>query len=496
MIKDNINKPIILFGAGNFGKLAADYYGAENIYCYVDNNEKKEGQIFCGKEIISFKRYKEIYKDYYTVIATNAFSEISKQLNENNITEYGFYSPRYAKYFDSMCEEISDGGIALLGIDDYTEQVLKHIERIKEQHDIRIVAKAESDLINTYYFGYLVEDIECLKNEKNINLVIATGENNAAMQVYAERIVGENVNIVNPFMQVMYYDTDEIIYSNYSEEYTEYTEDEWIASMEYNPSKKELNAYVDELNISKPLFEHVEIETINRCNGTCDFCPVSAGNDIRKKHVMDEKLFYKIVDQLAELNYSGRFATFSNNEPFLDKRIIEFNKYAREKLPKARIHMFTNGTLLTLDKFIEIVKYLDELIIDNYEQDLKLIPNAQIIKEYCEEHKELKKKVTIVMRKPHEILTSRGGDAPNRTHNASYPDIKCALPFKQLIIRPDGKVSLCCNDPYGKCTLGDLNYESVLEVWNGKAFDNIRKKLSQGRGNFEHCKYCDTFIIF
>ena len=74
---------------------------------------------------------------------------------------------------------------------------------------------------------------------------------------------------------------------------------------------------------------------------------------------------------------------------------------------------------------------------------------------------ELKKKVTIVMRKPHEILTSRGGDAPNRTHTATYPDIKCALPFKQLIVRPDGKVSLCCNDPYGKCTLGDLNIEGV-----------------------------------
>lgn len=36
--------------------------------------------------------------------------------------------------------------------------------------------------------------------------------------------------------------------------------------------------------------------------------------------------------------------TFSTNEPLLDDRIIDFNKYAREHLPKARIHMYTNGT--------------------------------------------------------------------------------------------------------------------------------------------------------
>lgn len=257
-----------------------------------------------------------------------------------------------------------------------------------------------------------------------------------------------------------------------------------------------MDEYVFELNKEIPLFEHVEIETINRCNGKCDFCPVSVTHDIRERQMMDEVLFKKIIDQLAELEYSGRLATFSNNEPFLDSRIIEFNCYARERLPKARLHLFTNGTVMTLDKFKDIIKYLDELIIDNYNQNLELNENSKSVKEYCEQHPELRQKVTIVLRKEHEILTSRGGDAPNRNQKKSYPLVKCALPFKQLIVRPNGKVSLCCNDPYGRMTLGDTNKESLKEIWYGQKFTEVREKLSRGRGMLEHCRYCDTFMLF
>ena len=75
----------------------------------------------------------------------------------------------------------------------------------------------------------------------------------------------------------------------------------------------------------------------------------------------------------------------------------------------------------------------------------------------------------------------------------SYGNTKCALPYKQMIIRPDGKVSLCCNDPLGKDTLGDLTYETILEIWYGKKFQMVREALYKGRSYWEHCKWCDNF---
>ena len=179
----------------------------------------------------------------------------------------------------------------------------------------------------------------------------------------------------------------------------------------------------------------------------------------------------------------------------LDERILDFHKYARESLPNARMHLYTNGTLLTKEIFLELIKYLDELIIDNYNQNLDLIPASKMIKAYAEDNPEIKQKVTIVLRKPNEILTSRGGDAPNRTEVNIEKGISCVHPFQQLIIRPDGKVSLCCNDPLGKSTMGDVNEETLLDIWYGEKFSNVRKKILNGRENYEHCRRCDVFVL-
>lgn len=290
-----------------------------------------------------------------------------------------------------------------------------------------------------------------------------------------------------------FYDSYDLVMNPYENFGEAQTEKEWSESEKLKYSRKAVYDAVEELYDQTRLFNHIEIETINRCNGNCSFCPVNRQSDPREKAVMSEELFYSIVNQLEEIRYTGRFTTFSNNEPLLDDRIIDFNHYARKHLPNARMHLFTNGTLMTLDKFIALMEVLDELIIDNYQQELKLIKPCAEIKEYCEAHPDLKRKVTIVLRKPKEILTSRGGNAPNRKELVEYAKDRCVLPFKQMIVRPTGKVSLCCNDALGQYTLGDLTKESLLDVWYGPKFQMVRKSLYAGRENWGNCKYCDTF---
>ena len=292
----------------------------------------------------------------------------------------------------------------------------------------------------------------------------------------------------------MYYPSCELVINPY-EDNQHISEEEWNRINQNNPVINMTRLLVDELKENVPLFTHIEIETINRCNGNCSFCPVSSPNDTREKKIMHRELFDKIIDELADMNYTGRIALFSNNEPLLDERLIEFHQYARKKLPNAWFHIFTNGTLLTLEKFKVLVDLLDELVIDNYHDELKLIKPCKEIEKYCMSHPELREKVTIVLRKANEILSTRGGDAPNRKNLVSYGEATCALPYKQMIVRPDGKVSLCCNDPLGKNTLGDLSKESILDVWYGEKFEEIRRALVAGRKNIEHCTYCDVFNL-
>lgn len=257
-----------------------------------------------------------------------------------------------------------------------------------------------------------------------------------------------------------------------------------------------MNAFTDIVASKNLMFNHVEIETYNRCNGVCEFCPVSVKADTRSEKLMPESLFYKIIGELSEMSFRGELGLFSNNEPFLDRRIIGFCKYAREKLPNAKIYIITNGTLLTMDMFIEVIDYLDELIIDNYNAKLELTPNNVKIKNYCEDHPELKEKVAIVLRNPKEILTSRAGQAPNRTKTEQNSAVKCCLPFRQLIIRPDGKVSICCNDALGYSNMGDVNEESLVDIWWGERFKEVREKiLAGGRKETGFCRNCDTLLF-
>ena len=242
----------------------------------------------------------------------------------------------------------------------------------------------------------------------------------------------------------------------------------------------------------KTLFDSVEIETINRCNGECPFCPINHKADTREFAKMDDDLFKKIIDELSDMDYDGNLALFSNNEPFVDVRIIEFAKYAREKCPKAFIYIYTNGTLLTREKILDIMPYLDEMVIDNYNDDLKLNPTSVIANDLCKEFPELDSKITIHLRKLNEVLYTRGGQAPNNQKKKEFK-MPCIMPFGQLIIRPTGKISLCCNDALGKYTLGDCTTQSLREIWNSETYVNIRKKLLKGRSEMELCRYCDTF---
>jgi len=237
--------------------------------------------------------------------------------------------------------------------------------------------------------------------------------------------------------------------------------------------------------------QYVEIETINKCNGKCSFCPVNVNRDIRERKVMDESLFYKIIGDLKFINYTGRLALFSNNEPLLDKRIVSFAQYARQELPNATIYMYTNGKLLTKDILRKLLEVLDFVHIDNYNDEGVINTPIEEAINGVKDDKKLLEKIELVYRKENEILTSRGG--LNSKDSIDIPKCGCTLPFIQLVVRPDGLVSLCCNDCYGQWTMGDVKQNSIEEIWRGESLQQVRKLLKNDRHAVTPCcSGCDN----
>ena len=82
------NEKIIIFGAGQYGASALNYYGDERVTCFCDNNKALIGKDILGKKIISYDELEKDYRDYKTVIAVknpDAVEEIMNLLSKSGI---------------------------------------------------------------------------------------------------------------------------------------------------------------------------------------------------------------------------------------------------------------------------------------------------------------------------------------------------------------------------------------------------------------------------
>jgi hypothetical protein len=237
----------------------------------------------------------------------------------------------------------------------------------------------------------------------------------------------------------------------------------------------------------------IEIETINRCNGECGFCPVSHGNDPREYHKMSMELFYSIIQQLKEMNYTGWISLQCNNEPLLDNRLFSMLEYIGEHLPAAKLKLFTNGTLLTVDKLERLLILLDHLFLDNYNMKSQFNPASLVALDYIKAHPEYSDKLTILVTRTDAKRGSRAGLVKNRIFQRLKSP--CFFPFFQMVIRPDGKTSLCCNDAIGTMTLADLNQERIEDAWVNTNYQLTRGVMEHaGRQGIITCRNCDTCI--
>jgi radical SAM protein with 4Fe4S-binding SPASM domain len=69
----------------------------------------------------------------------------------------------------------------------------------------------------------------------------------------------------------------------------------------------------------------------------------------------------------------------------------------------------------------------------------------------------------------------------------------CARAFEQIMVLWDGRVSLCCFDGDGDVILGDLNTQTLQEVYNGGEALRYREAHAGGnRQTLKLCKDCST----
>ena len=250
--------------------------------------------------------------------------------------------------------------------------------------------------------------------------------------------------------------------------------------------------------ILNPPLQAVEIETTTICNRKCVYCPNSTSP--RPPARMADSIFYAIIDSLKRGNFKGRVSPHFYGEPLTDDRLTAFIKYIRSGLPEAQIKLYTNGDLLTVDKYLELKKAgVDIFRISQHSEE----PSDAITGLFDYLNKNHSDLSNIEYLNYHDSYNNKNGAAalpesalqPDFANRGGLVKVDAANRrychyVNQMTIDYKGDLVLCCNDYNSSVVFGNAAKRDLFEIWNDKKYTRIRKMISRGNWLFEICKKC------
>jgi len=263
--------------------------------------------------------------------------------------------------------------------------------------------------------------------------------------------------------------------------------------------------------------EIVQIEATNICNAKCVFCPRDEMH--RRQGIMSVELFKKIVDECAELGIT-HVRMHNYGEAFMDRKLVEKVRYAKQKGIR-EVGMISNGSLITepiarglIEAGLDAInisvdasgkevfeatrlglKY--DKVIANIERLLRLRAESgkrrpKLILSFVRQNNSADEQAFIehwrsIADKIHVTDLHNWAGTLNTESDVNYP---CYRPWLTFTVLWDGRVSLCCADFDGKTVLGDLNSQTIAEIWNAEPYRAVRREHLE-RGGPDICRACD-----
>jgi wyosine [tRNA(Phe)-imidazoG37] synthetase (radical SAM superfamily) len=274
-----------------------------------------------------------------------------------------------------------------------------------------------------------------------------------------------------------------------------------------------------------PKNNEIRFETTTKCNYNCIICPRE--RFIRKKETMPLEQFKRLLEKVLNNTNQYDTVTFSGfGEPLLDPTLDEKIRFVKEKNLHALI--LSNGSLLTVKRFDELeqlgVKSIRISFYGMTPQSYSQIHGISDLSRF-EKIKETITKIAETRQSTEIILTYNIVEGINSEDTQKWIDYwkdrvdlievwkphnwvdgrtcrqvqdeklkTCGRPWNTpLQIQVDGTVNMCCFDYNGKLLLGDLNTQTLDQIFLS---DNFKKILHcHETGNFEGsgliCKDCD-----
>ena len=239
------------------------------------------------------------------------------------------------------------------------------------------------------------------------------------------------------------------------------------------------------------MFRAVAIEVSSYCNRACSYCPVSKEEEKIPKMFMEMDLFKKIVKQLQDMNFKGSIMYHFYNEPLLDERLPEFISYVSENLPQCMSRVFSSGDFLTpqLADSLFDAGLFDMVITDHNIRPGRVVKRiAPIIEKYGD-----KISMNRLYEKP---LMNRASSIELEDNIKVQKSVNghCQSVYEELNITYTGDLLLCSSDYHRTQVFGNVNNNSILDIYRTPKFTAARKEIISGQPYFEICRTCSSFI--
>jgi radical SAM protein with 4Fe4S-binding SPASM domain len=249
-----------------------------------------------------------------------------------------------------------------------------------------------------------------------------------------------------------------------------------------------------------PIFSLFELSICGVCNRFCAFCPHSNRKIYpSKKEYISMELYKKILTELNEIEYNGIIAYSGFSEPLLHKELNKIISLTTEFCPQSRIELYTNGDFLNVKNLKEFFDAgLASIHISLYDGQAQIVEFTEMKKDArLKDEQVILRERYFTKEKGYGLtLSNRAGmidfeklDVKPLLHSLKH---QCFYPFYMMMVDHNGDVLLCSHD-WGKgFVAGNLNRDSILEVWSGKLMQQVREKLGNADRNFEPCNACDV----
>lgn len=275
--------------------------------------------------------------------------------------------------------------------------------------------------------------------------------------------------------------------------------------------------------IDKPTL--LQLETSTACDAKCVFCP---HKDLKRRGgMMSELLFRKIIAEAADVGI-GEILLFLNGEPLLFPKLLGWLELLRERELKTTI--FTNAASLTREKGRQLLKYADVIRgiafslggVDerSYQEVMGLDFNTVRENVLCfldinddripvEAHIPLMSLTkpfmdiwvamwgNLMTAAPTAMFNFAGSVTDEIEHREDPAHRRQACPrLHHMTVLWDGCVCLCCMDAEGQIILGDMNNQSIMEVFEGEKA--LYYRTVHAVGEFDElplCKDCNMNIL-